>query len=98
MIRLRLARSLLLLIAVCQLLDVISTNAALAAGAGVEANPVMALAMACLGPFWWLWKAALAALFVYLAASVRDVGMTRLALISALAKIYVIVVISNFLI
>jgi hypothetical protein len=44
-------------IAVVQLLDVATTNAALASG-GAELNPIMRLSMAKLGSLWWLPKAA----------------------------------------
>jgi uncharacterized protein DUF5658 len=48
-----------LTIAVVQLLDVATTNAALASG-GAELNPVMRLSMAKLGSLWWLPKATVA--------------------------------------
>lgn len=47
--------TLLLLFAVLQILDVISTNRVLAAG-GWEANPAMVAAQAHLGAWWWLPK------------------------------------------
>jgi hypothetical protein len=96
MIRIHLARSLLILIAVAQILDVISTNRALLSGAGVEANPLVAAVMAMMGSYWWLWKVALAGFFAYVALTLQEVGLRRLALISALAKIYVVVIVSNF--
>jgi Domain of unknown function (DUF5658) len=48
-----------LAIAIVQLLDVATTNAALASG-GAELNPIMRLSMAELGSLWWLPKAAIA--------------------------------------
>jgi hypothetical protein len=48
-----------LTIAIVQVLDVFTTNAALASG-GTEVNPLMRLSMANLGSVWWLPKAALA--------------------------------------
>ena len=45
-----------LAIATVQLLDVATTNAALASG-GAELNPIMRLSMAKLGSLWWLPKA-----------------------------------------
>src|SRR5215831_15803524 len=48
-----------LAIAIVQVLDVATTNAALASG-GAELNPIMRLSMAKLGSLWWLPKAAIA--------------------------------------
>src|SRR5690348_16814777 len=48
-----------LAIAIVQILDVATTNAALASG-GAELNPIMRLSMANLGSLWWLPKAAIA--------------------------------------
>jgi hypothetical protein len=47
-----------LAIATVQILDVATTNAALASG-GAELNPIMRLSMANLGSLWWLPKAAI---------------------------------------
>jgi len=51
----------LLLFAMLQLADVVTTNHGLAAAEAVEANPVMALAMTHLGTMWWLPKVAIVA-------------------------------------
>ena len=51
----------LLLFALLQLADVVTTNHGLSAAEVVEGNPVMALAMVHLGPMWWLPKVALIA-------------------------------------
>jgi hypothetical protein len=51
-------RLLLLLFVELQLADIVSTNAALAMPGVWEANPLMALSQAELGPAWWLPKAA----------------------------------------
>ena len=52
------SRLLLLLFVELQLADFVSTNAALAMPGVWEANPLMALSQAELGPAWWLPKAA----------------------------------------
>ena len=51
----------LLLFAALQLADVVTTNHGLSAAEVVEGNPVMALAMAHLGPVWWLPKVVIVA-------------------------------------
>jgi Domain of unknown function (DUF5658) len=58
----RASRLLLLLFIELQLADIVSTNAALAMPGVREANPLMALSQAELGPAWWLPKAAAVAL------------------------------------
>jgi Domain of unknown function (DUF5658) len=58
----RASRLLLLLFVELQLADIVSTNAALAMPGVWEANPLMALSQAELGPAWWLPKAAAAVL------------------------------------
>jgi hypothetical protein len=58
---------LLLLFVELQLADLVSTNAALARPGVSEANPLMALSQAELGPAWWLPKAA-AVVFCAIAA------------------------------
>ena len=55
----RVMRICALTIALVQVLDIATTNAALAAG-GAELNPVMRLSMSNLGSVWWLPKAVVA--------------------------------------
>jgi hypothetical protein len=58
----RTSRLLLLLFIELQFADIVSTNTALAEPGTWEANPLMALSQAELGPAWWLPKAAAAVL------------------------------------
>lgn len=44
------------LVAIYQVLDVVTTNKAIRLGAGVEGNPVMAFFMERLGHLWWVVK------------------------------------------
>jgi hypothetical protein len=73
-----------LAIAIVQLLDVATTNSALASG-GAELNPIMRLSMANLGSLWWLPKAAIA-LFI-LAYVFSGVARTPTRRVIALAMI-----------
>jgi uncharacterized protein DUF5658 len=83
-----------LAIAIVQVLDVATTNAALASG-GTELNPVMRLSMATLGSLWWFPKASIA-LFIlaYVFSGLtptptrRIIALTKIVLaVSALAVV-----------
>src|SRR5690349_18570667 len=65
------ARLLLVALAVGQMVDVLTTNRALAAGHGREMNPVMRLAMELSGGQWWVWKALIAVFLIAIAITVR---------------------------
>ena len=91
-------RALLIILAIIQLGDVLSTNSALANSPGtVEANPVMHLMMTVLGSWWWLWKAAVAGFFVTCAVSIREPSRRQLIFAGAVAKIYLVVLVNNLL-
>jgi hypothetical protein len=91
-------RVLLVILAISQLGDVLSTNSALANSPGaVEANPVMHLMMAVLGSWWWLWKAAVAVFFVTCAISIKEPSRRQLVFAGAVAKIYLVVLVNNLL-
>ena len=61
----------LLLFAMLQLADVVTTNHGLAAAEAIEANPVMALAMTHLGTMWWLPKVAIVAFAMIVVRRIR---------------------------
>ncbi|HLZ66507.1 MAG TPA: DUF5658 family protein [Aliidongia sp.] len=91
-------RALLIALAVAQLGDVLTTNAALAASPGAhEANPFMSLLMASLGSYWWLWKAAMAGFFVVAAVTVQKPSRRQLIFAGTVAKVYVLVLINNLM-
>lgn len=93
----RLAQFLILVVALGQPLDILDTNAALAAVPGAfESNPVEAFLMIHLGVCWWIPKAALAGFLIYQAATLREMTRLRWAMISAGAKVYALVLISNY--
>lgn len=92
------ARTLLVALAIAQIADIFSTNAALAATPGAsEGNPFMRLVMSGLGSWWWLWKVALAALFIVYAMRLNVVRRKTVALLGVVAKAYAIVIMSNML-
>ena len=91
-------RVLLIALAVAQLGDVLTTNAALAGSPSAhEANPFMSLLMAALGSYWWLWKAAMAGFFVVAAVAIREPSRRQLIFAGAVAKVYVLVLINNLM-
>jgi hypothetical protein len=90
------ARIVCLFLAVGQGLDVITTNAALSGGGAFETNPVMAVAMWALGPYWWLTKAALGGVMVYFALTLRHLTVRSIALLGFAAKMTVLVVLCNY--
>jgi hypothetical protein len=55
----------------------------------------MALLIAALGPWWWLWKAALAIMFIGWALRLREINRRSLVMLSVLAKTYAVVIVSN---
>lgn len=83
--------------ALAQLGDVMSTNSALASAGTGEGNPIMAYAMASLGPLWWLPKAGLAIWALYYAATLGAVTRRQIILLSLVFKIYLITIVSNLL-
>lgn len=85
-----LMRTSALAIAVVQLLDVATTNAALASG-GAELNPIMRLSMAELGSLWWLPKAAIA---LFILAYVFS-GVTRTPTRRTIALTAIVLVVSS---
>lgn len=91
------ARVLIGAIALAQPLDILTTNRALAAIPGaVESNPAEAFLMLHLGPAWWLPKAGLCLLFLYQALTIRQLNLRTWAILSAAAKVYLFVIISNY--
>jgi hypothetical protein len=91
-------RAVLVMLAVAQLADVLTTNRALAGSPGAfEANPLMHMLMTYLGPWWWLWKAAVAGFFVTMAFTIRQPSRRELVVAGAVAKVYVLVLINNLL-
>jgi hypothetical protein len=96
--RLTVVRTLLIVLAVAQIGDILSTNAALAASPGAfEGNPIMRLVMGALGSYWWLWKAALAMFFMVYAIQLRVVTKRTFVLLGIVVKTYALVVASNFM-
>jgi hypothetical protein len=61
----------LVLFAVLQIIDVITTNHALAIPGNWEANPLMALSQSHLGAVWWLPKVAAFAVAAIVASRIR---------------------------
>ena len=91
------AQALILALALAQPLDILSTNAALAATPGAfEGNPVQAFLMAHLGGYWWVEKALLAAFFVYVALTLNRMNKWTWALLATCAKTYAVVIVCNF--
>jgi hypothetical protein len=94
---LALAKLTLAAVALAQGFDVLSTNRALAHPGTHESNPVIAASMAVFGPYWWIEKAALACLFLVIAYRMTNITRRTYVLLGIIAKIYLIVVVSNFL-
>src|SRR5579862_5871041 len=84
-------------LALAQVADVLSTNAALASGAtGThEGNPAMALAMQYLGPLWWLPKALLGLWLIYECLKLKAMSKRQIIVLSAVAKVYALTLLSN---
>jgi len=95
-IALTVARWLLITLAVAEIADIFSTNAALANTPGaVEGNPLMRLMMAHYGSWWWLWKALLAALFVNRALHMNAVSRRTVVVLAIVVPIYAVTIVSN---
>jgi len=93
---LALARWLLIILAVAEIADILSTNAALAnTPSAFEGNPIMRLMMARFGSWWWLWKALLAALFINRALSMNAVGRRTVVLLTIVVPVYAVTIVSN---
>jgi hypothetical protein len=91
------AQGLILAVAAAQGLDILTTNAALAAQPGAfESNPIEAFLMAHLGAAWWLPKAAVALVLLHQAVTLDHMNRWRWALLSGGAKTYALVLISNY--
>ena len=84
-----------LTIAIVQVLDVSTTNAALASG-GTEVNPLMRLSMANLGSVWWLPKAA-TALFIlaYVFSGLTPPPTRRIVALTAIVLAVSALVVAN---
>jgi hypothetical protein len=91
-------KALLVLVASAQLVDVLSTNRALAAGRGLyEANPVMSFSMDTLGTFWWLPKLVIALVLIGLAVRLKRVTLREFVLATLVEITYLGVLVNNFL-
>jgi hypothetical protein len=55
----------------------------------------MALLMAALGQWWWLWKTALGIMFIGSVLRLREINRRSLVMLSVLAKTYAVVIVSN---
>jgi hypothetical protein len=86
-----------LLLVVLQIADVISTNIALARPGAVETNPVVILALAHLGEFWWLPKLMI---LVPIALGIRAGGLRsrreQIAMGTAVA-LYAVIIANNLI-
>jgi Domain of unknown function (DUF5658) len=86
-----------LFLVVLQIADVISTNIALARPGAVETNPVVSLALAHLGVFWWLPKLII---LVPIALGIRAGGLRgrreQIAMMAAVV-LYAVVVANNLI-
>ena len=90
-------KTLLIVVAMAQFVDVASTNRALAAGVGLyEANPVMGLSMTALGSFWWLPKFVIAAVLIGLAVRLKRATMREFAMAVLVQLAYLGVLLNNF--
>jgi hypothetical protein len=74
-----------------QILDVVTTLRFLDSGRGVEANPVMALAMLHLGAWWWIAKLAAALLTLPILAR------GRIRYVAVMVAFYTVTVANNVL-
>ena len=93
-----LIKTLLVVVALAQVVDVISTNRALAAGMGLyEANPVMGFSMSALGSFWWLPKFAIAAVLIGSAIQLKRATMREFAMAVLVPTLYLGVLVNNYM-
>ncbi len=79
------------LIALLQVADVVSTQAALSAPGVIEANPFMALAQAHLGGAWWVAKLVLLPAVIIVARKPSAVPA------AVVAGVFAVVVVNNLL-
>ena len=91
------ARLLLVALAVGQMIDVLTTNRALAAGHGTEMNPVMRLAMELSGGQWWVWKALIAVFLIAIAMTVRLPSWRKVVLAGLVAVAQAVIIINNIM-
>jgi uncharacterized membrane protein len=85
-------------LAIGQVLDILSTNEALAASPGVtELNPLIAATMSALGDLWWLPKSGLALLMIYFALTLRAIRRRTAVILAVTAKATVLVILGNWL-
>ncbi len=90
-------KTLLVVVALAQFVDVLSTNRALAAGVGLyEANPVMGFSMSALGSFWWLPKFAIAAVLIGSAIRLKRATMREFTMAVLVQTLYLGVLVNNF--
>ena len=89
-------RLLLIALALGQMIDVLTTNRALAAG-GKEVNPFMHLMMLLSGGQWWLLKALIALFLIYLAITIRPPTWRKIALAGFVAMLQLLVIINNLM-
>ena len=95
-VALTVARWLLITLAVAEIADILSTNAALASTPGaVEGNPLMRLMMNHYGSWWWLGKALLAALFFNRALHMKAANRRTVIALGIVVPIYTVTVVSN---
>ncbi|HVJ55538.1 MAG TPA: DUF5658 family protein [Aliidongia sp.] len=96
--RLGVIKALLVILALAQLVDVLSTNRALAAGDGrYEANPVMSFSMMHLGALWWLPKFAIAAFLVALVFRLKRATQREFLFSAIVGTAYLGILANNFL-
>ncbi|MES2055797.1 MAG: DUF5658 family protein [Pseudomonadota bacterium] len=96
--RLAVVRTLLVALAVAQVFDILSTNAALAASPlAFEGNPLMRFVMRELGSYWWAWKAGIAVFFLGYAACMKIATKRDIVLLGIMVKTYVLVIASNMM-
>jgi hypothetical protein len=90
---------LLIFMAFAQLVDVLSTNRALAAAGDrlYEANPVMGYSMETLGSFWWLPKCAIAIVLMLLAIRLKRATLREFVLATLVEFAYLGVLVNNFI-
>ena len=86
-----------LVLVLLQIADVISTNIALARPGAAETNPLVILALAYLGAFWWLPKLII---LVPIALGIRAGGLRgrreQVAMLAAVA-LYAVVIANNLI-
>lgn len=89
-------RLLLVALALGQIIDIFTTNRALAGGAK-EVNPVMHLVMQLSGEQWWFWKAFIAIFLISLSVTVRKPSWRKIAVAGFVAILQLLVIINNLM-